>query len=40
MNRQKAISRIKDMYKKRKRKIGKYYIIDKNGTILDIASFL
>lgn len=38
LNRNKAISNIKDSYKKRKRKIGKFYIIDKNGKILDITN--
>lgn len=37
MNKEKAISRIRDAYKKRKRKEGRYYIINKNGTILDIT---
>ena len=40
MNKQKAISRIRDVYKKRKRKAGKYYVILKNGKILDITELL
>lgn len=40
MNKQKAISRIRDVYKKRKRKIGKYYIITKDRTVLDITELL
>ena len=40
MNRERAISRIRDAYKKRKRKEGKYYIINKKGEILDITDYL
>ena len=40
MNKNKAISRIRDAYKKRKRKIGKYYIIEKTGKIVDITEYL
>ncbi len=40
MNKNKAISRIRDAYKKRKRKIGKYYIIEKSGKIIDITEYL
>ncbi len=40
MNRRKALTRIRDTYKKRKRKIGKYYIIEKDGSILDIMKYL
>ena len=40
MNRRKALVRIRDTYKKRKRKIGKYYIIEKDGSILDIMEYL
>ena len=40
MNRRKALARIRDTYKKRKRKIGKYYIIEKDGSILDIMKYL
>ena len=40
MNRNKAISRIRDAYKKRKRKKGRYYIIEKSGKIVDITDYL
>ncbi len=40
MNSRKALARIRDTYKKRKRKIGKYYIIEKDGSILDIMEYL
>ncbi len=40
MNTNKALSRIRDMYKKRKRKTGRYLIIDKSGKILDISEIL
>ena len=36
----KAHSRIKDSYKKRKRKTGRYLIIEKNGKVLDIDEIL
>ena len=37
MNKNKAIARIRDVYKKRKRKTSRYLIIDKEGRILDIS---
>ena len=40
MNRNKAFARIRDVYKKRKRKTGRYLIIDKSRKILDISEIL
>ena len=40
MNKSKALSRIRDAYKKRKRKTGRYLIIEKNGKILDVSDIL
>lgn len=37
LNRNKALSNIRDSYKKRRRKNGKYYVIDKNGKLLDVS---
>ena len=40
MNEVRAISRIKAIYKKRKRKTGSYYIICKDKKILDVAELV
>jgi len=40
MNRNKAFARIRNVYRKRKRKIGKYLIIDKSGKVIDICEIL
>ena len=40
MNKNKALSRIRNTYKKRKRKTGKYLIIEKSGKILDVSDIL
>ena len=40
MNKNKATSRIKATYQKRKRKTGKYYIIEKDGKIVDVTEYL
>lgn len=40
MNEHKALSNIRNAYKKRKRKNGTYLIIKKNGKILDVREIL
>ena len=40
MNEVKALSRIRAVYKKRKRKTGRYLIIKKNGKVLDVCEVL
>lgn len=40
LNERKALSRIRDAFKKRKRKTGKYLIINKRGKIIDILNIL
>ena len=40
MNKNKAFSRIRHAYKKRKRKTGRYLIIEKSGNVLDISDIM
>ncbi len=40
MNEQKAFARIRDAYKKRLRKTGRYLIIDKRGKAIDVAEII
>ncbi len=40
LNENKALANIRDCYKKRKRRVGRYIIINKGGKILDITEIL
>jgi len=40
LNENKALANIRDCYKKRKRRVGRYIIINKGGKILDIIEIL
>ena len=40
LNERKALANIRDCYKRRKRKMGRYIIICKNGKILDVLEIL
>lgn len=40
LNEHKAFANIRNLYKKRKRKIGTYLIIKKNGIIIDVTEIL
>lgn len=40
LNERNALARVRETFKRRKRKIGKYLIIDKSGRVIDVLDIL